>query len=294
MAHAASNTRCRRRSKPARPYIWRLIVFRRLICPSTGLVLQGSASAARTAARSRRRLSAKATQRSLSPSRRANHQAAPAAAHAPCGGSRGRGRSASAKRGGPASRASTKRRSIPSSSSGIGHHQPAARRPEGVFQAGTDRHGRAASRAGTVGRSQSRTDAGPAGKAEGLDLAPERARIAAALVPASARDGRHGVRRCCRGGAVARSVSWPRLQPALERLAVQSPVACGDAGFATILWHAGRRSRRTGPAGRAARQTALPLGEARRGISEECRTGKASFTGSRRLRPPWWRRGGHA
>jgi len=28
-------TRARRSSKPARPYIWRLIIFSRLICPST-------------------------------------------------------------------------------------------------------------------------------------------------------------------------------------------------------------------------------------------------------------------
>src|SRR3954449_11084417 len=48
-------TRCRSSSKPARPYIWRLIVFSRLIWPSTGLVLQGSARAARTAGRSWRR-----------------------------------------------------------------------------------------------------------------------------------------------------------------------------------------------------------------------------------------------
>ena len=34
---------------PARPYIWRLSVLRRLMCPSTGPLLQGSVTAASTA-----------------------------------------------------------------------------------------------------------------------------------------------------------------------------------------------------------------------------------------------------
>src|SRR5690606_28080326 len=45
-------TRARSSSKPARPYIWRLIALRRLIWPSVWPLLQGSSRAARTAARS--------------------------------------------------------------------------------------------------------------------------------------------------------------------------------------------------------------------------------------------------
>ena len=47
---AAHRTRLRSSSKPARPYIWRLSIFRRLICPSAWPLLHGSTSAARTAA----------------------------------------------------------------------------------------------------------------------------------------------------------------------------------------------------------------------------------------------------
>jgi len=42
-------TRARRSSKPARPYIWRLIVLSRLIWPSTWPVLQAVSTAAATA-----------------------------------------------------------------------------------------------------------------------------------------------------------------------------------------------------------------------------------------------------
>ena len=35
--HQAARTRARRRAKPARPYMVRLIILRRLICPSAGL-----------------------------------------------------------------------------------------------------------------------------------------------------------------------------------------------------------------------------------------------------------------
>ena len=42
-------TRARRSSKPARPYIWRLIVLRRLIWPSTWPVLHEVSTAAATA-----------------------------------------------------------------------------------------------------------------------------------------------------------------------------------------------------------------------------------------------------
>lgn len=52
--HAAWRTRWRRRSNPALPYMLRLISFRRLTCPSTGPLLQGSTMAARTAGSSRR------------------------------------------------------------------------------------------------------------------------------------------------------------------------------------------------------------------------------------------------
>ena len=55
----AARTRLRRRSYFARPYICRFSAFSRLICPSTGLVLQGSVKAARTAASSRRSPAAK-------------------------------------------------------------------------------------------------------------------------------------------------------------------------------------------------------------------------------------------
>jgi hypothetical protein len=51
-SYAAAMTRLRRRLKPARPYMERLMTFNRLICPSTGPVLQGSVRAACTAARS--------------------------------------------------------------------------------------------------------------------------------------------------------------------------------------------------------------------------------------------------
>ena len=42
-------SRARRSSTPARPYIWRLIVFSRFTCPSTGPLLQRSVTAASTA-----------------------------------------------------------------------------------------------------------------------------------------------------------------------------------------------------------------------------------------------------
>jgi hypothetical protein len=50
--YAAASTLWRRRSNPARPYMVRLMTFSRLICPSTGPVLQGSVKAACTASRS--------------------------------------------------------------------------------------------------------------------------------------------------------------------------------------------------------------------------------------------------
>ena len=45
-------TRARRSSKPARPYIWRLIILSRLIWPSTWPVLHDVSTAAATAERS--------------------------------------------------------------------------------------------------------------------------------------------------------------------------------------------------------------------------------------------------
>src|SRR3954447_15105007 len=51
-SYAAASTLWRRRSNPARPYMDRLMTFNRLICPSTGPVLQGSVKAACTASRS--------------------------------------------------------------------------------------------------------------------------------------------------------------------------------------------------------------------------------------------------
>jgi hypothetical protein len=51
-SYAAASTLWRRRSNPARPYMDRLMAFNRLICPSTGPVLQGSVKAACTASRS--------------------------------------------------------------------------------------------------------------------------------------------------------------------------------------------------------------------------------------------------
>ena len=57
--YAAYNTRAFKRSKFARPYICRLIVFGRLTCPSTGPLLQGDSSAAATAAYSWRSPTAK-------------------------------------------------------------------------------------------------------------------------------------------------------------------------------------------------------------------------------------------
>ena len=47
--HAASRNLRSSRSRLALPYIWRLIVFSRLICPSTWPLLQASVTAARTA-----------------------------------------------------------------------------------------------------------------------------------------------------------------------------------------------------------------------------------------------------
>src|SRR3954469_15257687 len=58
-SYATASTLWRRRSNPARPYMDRLMAFNRLICPSTGPVLQGSVKAACTASRSCRRLRAK-------------------------------------------------------------------------------------------------------------------------------------------------------------------------------------------------------------------------------------------
>ena len=47
--HAAIRNRRLSKSRPARPYIWRLMVFKRLICPSTCPLLQDEPTAARTA-----------------------------------------------------------------------------------------------------------------------------------------------------------------------------------------------------------------------------------------------------
>ncbi|GAJ30774.1 hypothetical protein AA0498_1469 [Acidomonas methanolica] len=44
--HFACRTRARRSLKPALPNMVRLIILRRLICPSTGLVVQGVCNAA--------------------------------------------------------------------------------------------------------------------------------------------------------------------------------------------------------------------------------------------------------
>ena len=46
---AASRNLRPSRSRLARPYIWRLMVFSRLICPSTCPLLQANSTAARTA-----------------------------------------------------------------------------------------------------------------------------------------------------------------------------------------------------------------------------------------------------
>jgi hypothetical protein len=48
----SGNRRARSSLTPARPYIWRLSVLRRLMCPSTGPLLQGSVTAASTAPKS--------------------------------------------------------------------------------------------------------------------------------------------------------------------------------------------------------------------------------------------------
>lgn len=64
-AQAARRRRCSK-PKPARLYIWRLSTLSRLICPSTGLVLQGRDRAACTAGRSWRRPLAKARSSDLS------------------------------------------------------------------------------------------------------------------------------------------------------------------------------------------------------------------------------------
>src|SRR5690349_19393015 len=67
--HAASRNRRPSRSSLARPYICRLSVLSRLICPSTGPVLHGSVAAARTAASSVARLAAKPRNAGSGPSR---------------------------------------------------------------------------------------------------------------------------------------------------------------------------------------------------------------------------------
>src|SRR5262249_35644748 len=54
LRQAASSTRARSNTNPARPYICRLIVFNRFTCPSTGPLLHVSVTAACTAASSRR------------------------------------------------------------------------------------------------------------------------------------------------------------------------------------------------------------------------------------------------
>ncbi len=51
-AYAVARTRARRNAKSARPYIVRLMTLRRLTYPSSGPVLHGSLSAARTASKS--------------------------------------------------------------------------------------------------------------------------------------------------------------------------------------------------------------------------------------------------
>src|SRR5215813_8152214 len=49
LSRGASTKRRRRRSRRARPNIWRFSIFRRLMCPSTGLVLHGRVTPALTA-----------------------------------------------------------------------------------------------------------------------------------------------------------------------------------------------------------------------------------------------------
>ena len=46
---AASRNLRSSRSRSARPYIWRLMVLSRMMCPSTGPLLHASVTAARTA-----------------------------------------------------------------------------------------------------------------------------------------------------------------------------------------------------------------------------------------------------
>ena len=57
--YAAPNTRARKRSKFARPYICRLSVFKRLLCPSTGPLVHGYSRDAATACYSWRMPTAK-------------------------------------------------------------------------------------------------------------------------------------------------------------------------------------------------------------------------------------------
>jgi transposase len=57
-SQVAKRTRARSSSNPARPYIVRFSILMRLICPSTGLVVHGVASAALIVSKSRRRLAA--------------------------------------------------------------------------------------------------------------------------------------------------------------------------------------------------------------------------------------------
>jgi hypothetical protein len=45
-SRGARTKRRRSRSRRARPHIWRFSIFRRLMCPSTGLVLQGTVAPA--------------------------------------------------------------------------------------------------------------------------------------------------------------------------------------------------------------------------------------------------------
>ncbi len=71
-------TRARSKSRFARPYIWRLRNFSRLICPSTCPLLQGDSKAARTADRSAvRRTEKRRTSAALLSLARTNHRSKP-------------------------------------------------------------------------------------------------------------------------------------------------------------------------------------------------------------------------
>src|SRR3954449_6795782 len=168
---AAWSTRLRSSSNPARPYMVRLIVFSRLICPSTGPVDHRVSSAARRAARSFPRPSAKPA--SGVPAAAASHPSSVPVPFFRTKAAKLRARlPASARAGASANSLSRNARSGPGNSLGSAWIRRVTRAVEGGFQPSVAAAGVGSSASGaarrrrvaharTVDRPPSRPSAGP-------------------------------------------------------------------------------------------------------------------------------------